>query len=562
MAGLNDFDFRTVGVPQLNLNAAHTAASRKAVTSGISGIGDIFQGFADVNERNRQNQVDIDLSNLRKAADEHLGGPLAGETLEDYDAQINTFLENNQELTGSVGQRALNDFRNSFETKLTAERDASEQRDVTLAQRDRTTMLNERADREHQRVVDIRQAKVGARSHLAGFEANQEALTARLGDPNDVLTTAELASMNDTVSNNNLQKELEAAYPLLSQAEIREMVNFRIERTERLVQSPAARKAAADAARDEDRAYKATVARQAQLSKYNLKDYENLTSREHAYEGTNLTRANEELIKALTLKNGGDAPSDDILAEMGPILTKYVNQGVHAQDVVNALVTVTDAKDEILTFDFDESIDNPDSIPSLIRTSQLGQEHLARQKEYLKFNSSKPTAAAVATSDATAPAGGSDVASDVAPTDQPTADAAALSAEAAALEPGTNTSTLTPTEEREAVVLNVEPTKATTPAELKLVAINQLNKDELPVVLGNLEEALSNIPNALQSEPGEAETNTETRREIRTKIDAVEDRIGTLNAPVRAAPDPILQGGLNPDVRKLIEQLQAEQAVR
>jgi hypothetical protein len=552
-----DISFRNVALPSFG-SALAGRTGIDAVNKGINSLRGLVTDYEDQTNQQTQNQQDIDVTKLRTLADEQLGGRLAGESVEDYDSNINAFLAQNQDLVGDIGVKALDKFRTDFEKNLTTERDTRESRDITLEQRERSKVIRGREDAAFERTEKLRESRLGARNHLAGYQQEQDLLLARSkkGDP---LSTEELIGLNNTQSINDLETELLTQFPDLPLADIQQMIQGRSERVGRLVQTAQQKTALANARRDEQRAYDASIATLANDRKFNLEEYKRLAEFQHQRAPTDILGGEEDLITALTLKNGGLAPSDDILEEMRPIIAQYVQEGVHISDVVNALVLSTEAKDEILTFDIDETLQDPDKIPSLIAASAAGQEFLARQKQYERLGGNSGAAT-------TPPAGGSGASTPVPaaestvlenPGNGPAAGVPLVDTPAPA--PSTVPAPLSAAETAAELQL-VPPLEAKSVDELKAVAINQLNAEELPVVQANLEEALAGIPNALQSPADEREENHEDRLELKDKIEEIEDLLGRAILPTISNPTAEIRNQLPEDVQRLIEQSLAQQS--
>ena len=531
----NDTTFRTVGAPQLNLNASLVNTGIGAINKGLEAFKGIGQDFVDVGEKNRQVKRDVDLSNLKKLADEHLGGPLAGESLEDYDATLNEFLAENGALTGSLGTKALNSFRDDFEKKLTAERNTAEARETTLEQKRRADIKYERDEAAFAEAEKARKEAKAAREYAAGYQANIDGLRSRINDPSNPLTNEELMMLSPTGSVNRLEQELRSQFPNAPQTQIDDLVERRSRMLQRLVQTPEQKTALANAQKAEQRAYEEKRDAVKFRQGLNKERYSKLLEQEPAYSPGDAASGIEEYRAAVAALNEDGVVGDDVINQVQEVMQQYLgqrdqngNQLYHASDIAKALASLTEPSEDILFIRWDETLDS-DALPQALQAAKDGRLYAERQRALIEASGgdgtsvSTPTAPAAPATTTPPPAGAPDpVQAQIAQLQA----AAAAQAQQAQTPPPVPLGEEAAAAEKEAEL--VPPVKAKTPAELKAVAINQLTKAEAPKVEANLEEALKKLPKSGRG----TGTQDILRKELISKLAALRDRIEILEEPV------------------------------
>ena len=536
----NDISFNTVGVPQLNLNASAFNSGLGAVNKGLEAFQQIGQKFQDTQQKNQQIQSEVDLSNLKKLADETLGGRLAGESLEDYDANLNEFLAQNGALTGNIGTKALNKFRNDFEQNLTAERNATEGRATTLEQKRRNDVAYERAEADFERSEarrnTLNNSRIAASGRLKAFN-DTKARTLKQSGP---LSTEDLLGLDLTTQVRQLEAELLAANPNMDPDDREKVLANFAKSADRTVLSTADKAKLARDKVEEERAYQERVGALKFQREAGKEFFKKALDQEPNYGAGDWLNAKTDFVDAVTKFNGDEGPpSDDVLQQYDELSQELLQQKDangqpkwHAADVAKALAAATESADSILGFRFDEEIQNG-NVGTLLQAAKDGRLHNKRKLAYgLSLTGTTitqdPTAGAAAPAQAQPDPDITPVLPQTVPAAAPTQtddQVASLQADAAQTAPPVPA----PTAQAEAAKAAelVPPLKAKSPDELKAVAINQLTKTEAPKVEANLEAALKKVPR------GAAATSADDilRGELIAKLGNLRNYIDRLKTP-------------------------------
>jgi len=338
--------FRNVGVPQLNLNAASQAVALRAINKGSEGLQSIIGNLGGTTEANKAIQRDVDISSLRSLAAQELGGANAGGTLENFNTNLDNFLASNEAVTKNLGTKTLNNFRSNFEKTLINTRASNENRDLTLEQRADTKLAKERAEDVFQRRETTRLQNEAARGTVGNLETNRAALLKRFRENPDSLTPAEEDSLDNTRYITDLNRQLEIDFPNASPEFLAGLVN----RSKGLIQdttfSAAERTAIAQATQRADRRYQEQVATLANSRKFDLKVFDNLSDLDPKYGPGDGGGAANEYIAFLTKQGGGELPdgSDDVGQQFTSLFNQYIGltetnaagqqvQKFHASDI-------------------------------------------------------------------------------------------------------------------------------------------------------------------------------------------------------------------------------------
>jgi len=377
--------FRNVGVPQLNLNAASQAVALRAINKGSEGLQSIIGNLGGTTEANKAIQRDVDISSLRSLAAQELGGANAGGTLENFNTNLDNFLASNEAVTKNLGTKTLNNFRSNFEKTLINTRASNENRDLTLEQRADTKLAKERAEDVFQRRETTRLQNEAARGTVGNLETNRAALLKRFRENPDSLTPAEEDSLDNTRYITDLNRQLEIDFPNASPEFLAGLVN----RSKGLIQdttfSAAERTAIAQATQRADRRYQEQVATLANSRKFDLKVFDNLSDLDPKYGPGDGGGAANEYIAFLTKQGGGELPdgSDDVGQQFTSLFNQYIGltetnaagqqvQKFHASDITKAIISKTEGADSAFLIDFDASIDET-GVADLIQIAKDGR---------------------------------------------------------------------------------------------------------------------------------------------------------------------------------------------
>lgn len=542
-----DIRFQNV-TPNLNVNTSLFGTGVDAINRGIQAFQGIGEDIQATQDEQQQIQSDLDLTKLRDLAKEQLGGQQAGETLEDYNASIDSFLKESGAVTENIGTKQLSDFRTEFEEFVTKQRATQEGRALTLQERERSEVAYQRAETEFNRKEEERSANNAARQAVAAHNEQTAALKKRLV-AGETLTADETRFLSTDGNIRALEEQftgLTKANPVFMDS----LLSREISSKERLTLSPAERTALATRNKQEERFYKESLTAMTfrnDLIKDRIEKLDVATPLEPGDIPGGVQRFSEGLA-ALTGDNADIKVGDDITTEIQELMVEYVNLGYNPQDIATAALASTEVAEDILFFRFDETFD-ADSFAQNLKFAQNARESQQRQIANLEAlgtstltqrpagqtgfqglgTASGATGAVV--DPAPAPAA-TPAPAPVSTTDQ---QVQGLQADAAALEPGQPESGLTQAEEEKALEINVKPVDAKKGNELKVIAINQLTATEMPKVEANLEAAIESIPRDTATD-----AQSILRRELIIKLGALRGRIAlfeedqptSLNLPI------------------------------
>lgn len=527
----NDISFKNVGIPQLGGNASLFSTGVDSVNKGLAAFKGIVDDQQASQDQQQQLKQDLSLDQLRAFADKELGGPQAGETLEDYNTAIDGFLADNGELTKVVGQKGVNQFKTGFEKFLEEDRNKQESRDITLEDRRRSKVTYDRAEAAFGRQEETREANNAARLIVKNHVQARKDVRARMLEPGYVLTAQDLAMLG-TDSNLNILRDSMGGLVKADPSFTGSLLNNEITAQTTIHLSPAERTALATKQKNEERVYQEAL-KGMEFRNEQIKNRISKLSDVIALEPGDVVggvRRFSEGLAALTGENADIKVGDDVLLEAQEIMTQLVSEGHNPEDVATALLASTEVAEDILFFRVDEDIDR-DRLATNLQFAKNAREAQIKTRGMLEvLGQQGVTPAAPITPAATTTAVPDPVTTAPPPpaaaasvTDQ----VAALSAEAAALEPGQPESGLTQAEEAKALQINADVTDATSPKELKLIAINQLTRTELPQVQANMEAALEKLP----SQKTATDAESILRRELIVKLGALNKRINSFQEP-------------------------------